>query len=143
MTGDSRIRVGIFPYDQDRLDDVLSDAVDAGLALSREEKWQNLFVGRGAIARGFDHIREQSGMDNQPHVCLVPAAWTEKRLEKLFGVGLTSRYRECCRLMRASVKCPVFLSRPDLVGMYTQFMGGHSGILFHNVKLGMSFCPSR
>jgi hypothetical protein len=138
------IRVGIFSYDSDRVDDVLLAMTNAAYELSRDEGWKNIMTGRGVARSAFNYIRDQATL-GQPHVCLVPNSWAKSAVRKFFGPkNLDERkrkYRKYCHIVSSKVVMPVFLSRPDMVGMYTQFMGGSTSILLHNVRRGMAFCP--
>lgn len=138
------VKTFVFQYDSDRLDEVLRPLFDKAFELSEAEKWPNVFRGRGPASRAFDYVQASSGLKGQPHVCLVPKAWGRKRTSSFFGSDYDaskSKYRGVCRVVPADVGFPVFLSRPDMVGMYTQFMGGGTSIVLHNVKLGTAFCP--
>lgn len=136
------IRVGIFKYNPDRLDDILLDLFDTAYVLSRDSGWKNVFTGEKAAELAFDYIGEQSGMPGaQPHACLVPESWTQERVQKFLGDEYDGRkYKKTCHVAMVKVTMPVFCSRPDMVGMYTQFMGGNTGILLHNIRTGLAFC---
>jgi len=145
VNGIGLLRVGVFKCDSDRLDDLIDDMCKAAIDLSISEKWGNIFTGRGAILKAFNYVKKNSGTNSQPHACLIPDTLDQENLNKLFGKKnldeQNSKYMKMCRLIPCKIKSgPVFLSRPDFVGMYTQFMGGGSSIILHNVKLGMGFC---
>lgn len=139
------IRVGVFPYDSDRLDDIVPVMMDAAYELSRDEGWDNVFDGRGPARAAFDYVNGQVPTAMQPHVCVIPVTWSAAKVRKFFGKKNLDekgkRYRDRCRVVSAKVVMPVFLSRPENVGMYTQFMGGSTSILLHNIRRGMAFCP--
>ena len=139
------IRVGVFPYDSDRLDDLVPVMMDAAYELSRDEGWDNVFDGRAPARSAYNYVNDQVPTALQPHVCVIPVTWSIGETRKFFGKKnldvKEKKYRERCRLVPAKVVMPVFLSRPDMVGMYTQFMGGSTSILLHNVRRGMAFCP--
>lgn len=136
------IVAGVFEHDPDRLDDIIGPMMTAALELSMEEKWPNVFQGKDAASAAFDYVQRQSGVKSQPHVCLVPDSWSESTVRKWFRLKeSTLKYKKCCRITSSKVSFPVFLSRPDMVGMYTQFMGGNTSILLHNVKSGIGLCP--
>ena len=141
---DDRVYSFVFPYDSDRVDDLVAPMVSAAYSLSFEEGWTNVVSGRGVARRAFDYIQKQAGV-GFPHACLYPRSWKPPRVKKFFGQKNLDekmrRYRDWCRVVPTEVLMPVFLSRPDMVGMYTQFMGGKSSILLHNVRRGMAFCP--
>lgn len=150
LTREGMIRSGIFTYDADRVDDLLPDLMSSAYSLSVHEKWDNVF---SDPLLAFDHVRRASGMNSQPNVLLVPTKWTDKKLSDwskgeitfpdVRGKSNTSSFpmfRGTCRVQPCKVDIPVFLSRPDFVGMYTQFAGGKSSILLHNVRSGMAFC---
>lgn len=133
---------GVFKYDSDRLDEVIANVTEAGLQLSLDEKWPNVFTKPGPA---FDYIRERAGTAGQPHACAVPADWDDVKLKRWFGKGFEVTgglvtYRKTCRVYRCNTKVPTFFSRPDYVGLLTQVAGGNSSILLHNVRNGMSFC---
>ena len=135
----------VFPWDSDRVDDLVGDMFSAAYDLSVSKKWGNVFTGRGSARRAFDYVGSSSGLGGQPHVCLVPEPWSASRVKRFFGQANLDaqqrKYRRYCRIVPSSVSFPVFLSRPDFVGMYTQFMGGSSNIVLYNIRLGVGFCP--
>lgn len=145
LKDDSRIRVGVFPWDSDRIDDLIQPMISEAMKLSSDEGWPNVFVGAGSVRRAFSYVQKESGMEGQPHVCLIPSSWTTDRTRKVFGSNNldehSRKYKKYCHLIPSSTIVPVFLSRPDMVGMYTQYLGGRSSILLHNVRRGMAFCP--
>jgi hypothetical protein len=145
LTKDNRIRVGVFEYDSDRLDDIVTNMFDTAIVLSRSEKWNNMFMGPNAAKLAAGYIKDQSGMSKaQPHACLIPVSWQHKQIEKFFKPEKLDggvKYDKHCHIVPAKVSVPIFCSRPDMVGMYTQFLGGGTGILLHNVKSGLAFCP--
>lgn len=140
-TGDGVIS-GIFSHDPDRLDDFLDPIFQAALSLSRDQKWPNIFPGRRPT-KAFEYVRQNSGMKTQPHVCLVPSEWEDRDIKKWMGLSNYDgdKYRGVSRVVRAKIKFPVFCSRPDMVGIFTQFLGGKSSVVVHNVKLGLGLCP--
>lgn len=142
LVDDGYIRVGIFEYNSDRLDEILLELFDAAYVLSRDSGWGNVFSGQGAAKLAFDYVGEQSGMPGaQPHACLIPESWSHERITDFLGDEYDGRkYRKICHVAMGRVTMPVFCSRPDMVGMYTQFMGGKSGVILHNVKAGVAFC---
>ncbi|KKK76609.1 hypothetical protein LCGC14_2861920, partial [marine sediment metagenome] len=133
----------VFSYDSDRIDDILLPMMNAAYELSRDEGWGNVMTGQGSVKAAFKYICKRAL--GQPHVCLIPHVWRSDAVKKFFGpknLGPNERrYKRYCRIVSAKVAMPVFLSRPDMVGMYTQFMGGGTCIVLHNVKRGMAFCP--
>jgi hypothetical protein len=163
--------VGVFPCDSDKLDSVLGPLLKAAHGLSKgsfytrlvrksrrvngkptsvptEVKvsgtYENSFVGPGAAQEALSYIRKNSGLKAQPHACLVPDSWDGKRIKSFFGKEYDPKERKfaaCCRVISHDVPMPVFFSRPDMVGMYTQFMNGGAAIILHNVELGLAFCP--
>lgn len=143
LTKDEKIRSGVFSYDSDRLDEAIGNMMSAAHALSVKEGWKNVFCGKSAAASAFSYIQESSGMKSQPHACLVPEIWSDGEVQKFMGKDLDSSvYCKICRVYLCKVPFPVMLSRPDFVGMYTQFVGGKSSIILHNIKNGIAFCPS-
>jgi hypothetical protein len=144
LTNDGRIRVGIFDYDSNKLDQVIGELFGVAFSLSLKEKFGNLFFSNSAES-ALSYVGKNSGMPGvQPHVCMIPSSWNEHDTEKFFGPKHFDgkKYKGYCNVITSNVSCPVFLSRPDMVGMYTQFLGGGSGILLHNIKFGISFCPN-
>lgn len=147
--------VGVFDYDSDKLDALLGPMISAAHSLSEgsthvvKEKtvpgtYRNSFTGPGASKRAVEYLVESSGLKTQPHVCLLPSSWSEKKASAFFGKDYVPSERKlgkCCRVVFHDVPMPTFFSRPDMVGMYTQFMNGGSAIILHNVGLGMAFCP--
>lgn len=138
------IRSGVFNYDQDRLDEIIPDLMSAAYSLSVSEKWDNI---HSKAEDAFNWLQQKSGTTSQPHCVLIPNKWSQSKLEKWFGKShLTNDvsknipvYRSVCRVYQCGVDFPIFLSRPDFVGMYTQILGGRSSILLHNIKQGMAF----
>lgn len=132
---------GVFPWDSDRMDDILGTMFSACLDLAREDKFPNIFK---TAKEAFDYIQQQSGTKVQPHACLVPETWTRAQLKKWGGKDLHTEggidsYKKTCRVYQCKTPMPVFCSRPDFVGLYTQFMGSRASILIHNVRGGMAF----
>lgn len=134
---------GIFPYDSDRLDELIGPMVEAALQLSLDEKWDNVLSTPKAA---FEYIQQKSGTTVQPHVCLIPADWKDPQLTRWAGKASVAfeggiiTYRKTCRIYRCNTATPIFLSRPDFVGLFTQIVGGMSSVLLHNVRHGMAFC---
>lgn len=145
LTKENRLRSGVFPQDPDKADDVLKPILDFAYNMSIKEKFPNIF---SSAKRAFDYIFECSGTDAHPHVLLVPSDWDTRRIDKLLnGKHLSdkneSTYMNICRVIPALVTLPTFFSRPDFVGMYTQFSGGRASVFLHNVKCGLSFISSK
>lgn len=139
-----RIRVGVFNHEPEKIDTVIPLMVKAALSLSKDQRWKNVFRGKTAADAAFSYIQEQSELDDQPHVCLVPSEWdTDKMLRFLRRKKLITpvmKFKKCCRVTPCKTPVPVFFSRPDFVGMMTYFMGGSFGIVLHNVRRGIAFC---
>ena len=138
LTADNRIRSGVFKYDQDSIDNVLPDMFQLSYDLSVLENWNNVFKNPDDA---FKYVSNNSGFKSQPHVCLIPSSWSHDRTVKTFGKNkiTNDKFNGISSFLYCNVKFPVFLSRPDFVGLYTQFMGGMSSILLHNIRYGMSF----
>lgn len=133
---------GVFSHDSDALDDLIDPLFGTAFNLAHESGWPNIFAGKNACSRAFSYVQDQAGLKSQPHVCLVPREWDVPRLEGFFGKELDldgMRYRKTCRVRACKIQNPVFLSRPDYVGQITQFLGGRTSVVLHNVKLGMAF----
>lgn len=144
MTGEGRIRVGVFNKAYSSMDKIVKPMLKAALDLSVEEKWPNVFM-EGDVSSAFDYVQKHSCMPFQPHVCLVPRPWSEKHMLRIFGQDLTIiggiiKYRERCRIIRTDTPSIVFLSRPDMVGLCTRFHGStFAAVILHNIKKGISF----
>lgn len=146
---EGRIRSGVFGYDPDRLDEVIPDLLQAAYDLSEAEGFPNRFAD---AASAFAHVQRQSGTKAQPHAVLVPSSWTDAALKKWAGDSLSGSsavgkdgstslvFNKTCRVFRSAFELPVFFSRPDFVGLYTQFVGGRTSIVLHNVRNGLAFC---
>ncbi len=142
LTGDNRIRIGVFKYDLIKIDGLIAPMLNAALNLSIAEKWPNVF-GSQEIKAAFSYIKKTSCVPVQPHVCLCPDSWGQDKIERTFGCGNDEgvlRYGKHCRLIFAPVSFVCFLSKPDMVGLYTRFLNGAVSLLLHNVKKGMAFC---
>lgn len=138
LTSDGMIRSGVFKYEQNLIDDVIPYFMKFAYELSILEKWNNI---HDNPKKAFDFITEVSGLKSQPHACLVPKDWDEDKLKKFFGKSFKgSKYFEICTVYPCGVSMPIFLSRPDFVGLYTQLIGGMSSIILHNIRNGISFC---
>jgi hypothetical protein len=137
------IGVGVFSQESENADVLIGDIINAAFQLSIDDSLGNIFVGKDRASKGFSYVQKSSGMVIQPHVCLTPTDWTPDKKKRFFGADLdgAGKYKKICRIVPCSVPFPVFLSRPDMVGLYTQFLGGGASILIHNVALGMAFCP--
>lgn len=139
----ARVRSGVFEYDSEKLDDLIGPMVSACLALSESEDWPNRFPqsSSGASA-AFDYVRSSSGLLTEPRMCLVPAAWSQTRVSTFLGKASlkNGKFRETCFVLPANTDFPVFSSRPDMVGLFTQFLGGKSSLVVHNVRRGLAFC---
>jgi hypothetical protein len=150
----SMARVGVFEYDLNNIDELISPMMKTCFELSKSQNFENVFK---TPTEAFDYIKETSGLENQPHVCLVPNSWGQSKTKKWLGKSGEKRdieegeksdsivivprisYKKVCRVLECGVDIPVFLSRPDFVGMYTRFMGVGNAILLHNVRMGLAF----
>ncbi len=144
LTKDGLLRSGTFKYDSDRVDEVIGYMMQSAYDLSVTENWPNVFRGKDQLKHAFGYIQKSIGLASQPHLCLLPEE--SKALAvftKAAGKDFVDRvYRKVCSTTPSKVAFPVFCSRPDFVGMYTQLVGGRSSILLHNVRNGLAFCPS-
>lgn len=139
---DGFLPCGVFEHDSDVIDDVIDDLFGAAFNLAHDDKLGNIFDGADSVARSFEHVQKSAGVKSQPHVCLVPREWSHDRLSSYMGSGFDidrMKYRKSCRVTPCKISFPVFLSRPDYVGQMTQFLGGMTAIVLHNVKHGMAF----
>lgn len=135
---DNYINVGIFEYDSEKLDNLLPMMFGSAFDLSKSESFNNIFDMK-SIDQAFEYINDNS-VSGQPHVCLVPKEWNELKLKKIFGSKLNKgKYRKYCRIIPTDLSYILFCSRPDMVGMYTQILGGGCGVILHNVKFGLAF----
>ena len=153
LTQDGKLRSGVFKYDSDRIDEINGYMLSAAYDLSIKEDWPNIFRGKNQLKGAFDYIQRGFGAISQPHLCLIPEGQgqesdpvksVKKKVGMLSAMGKDLEdgvYRKCCRVTPCKVAFPVFCSRPDFVGMYTQFVGGRSSIILHNVKNSLAFCP--
>ena len=145
LTQEGRIRVGVFPHDSDRMDELIAPMLTAALELSKAEKWGNVFDA-GNVSAAFRYIKAESHLPVQPHVCIVPSSWDQGLIMKTFKLkmveGGLAKYRKFCHVVQTDVPFVAFLSKPDMVGMYTHFLSGPAALLLHNVRRGMSFCSS-
>lgn len=151
LTSENRIRSGVFKYDSDKLDTLVPIVVSSALELSKLEKWPNICKN---VESAFEYIRRESGLDTLPHMCLIPDGFDDKKVTKIFGRGKITDlsgddsnikipvYHKICRVFYCGVSNITFLSRPDFVGLYTQFQNGSCSVLLHNVRRGMSFMAS-
>jgi hypothetical protein len=143
LTKDGKLRSGVFKYDSDRVDELIIDMMKFAYDLSVQENWPNIFRGKKSLGAAFDYVQKAAGVTSQPHMVLVPEGPAIAAFNKSAGKDLAdSVYRKVCRVTPLKVGFPIFCSRPDYVGMYTQFVGGRSSILMHNIRNGLSFCPS-
>lgn len=151
--------VGVFECNSDKLDSYVGPMLSAAFTLSSggsyfivkkkqkrkyKGRYKNSFSGPGAAQAALSHIRKNSGLKAQPHTCLVPSSWDAARASAFFGEEFDPakrRFSGCCRVVFHDVPMPTFFSRPDMVGMYTQFLGGGAAVILHNVELGLAFCP--
>ena len=137
----TRIRSAVFKHDPDRVDDLLQPLLKAAYDLSVLDDFPNRF---STPDKAFEYIADNAGTGAHPHVLLVPQDWSVDRMKKSLGDLKESKsgsfiYRDFCRVINSNVDIPVFFSRPDYVGMYTQFLGGSASIFLHNVRNGLAF----
>ena len=156
LTSDGKLRAGVFSYDSDRVDEIIPGLMDSAYQLSVQEKWPNIFK---SARPAFEYVQKHSGTTAQPHLVLIPKKWSDAKLSKWAGKANVSKADskdlmdkaveqtyvtvlwKICRVYRCDVSMPVFASRPDFVGMYTQLVGGKTSILLHNIRAGLAFCP--
>jgi hypothetical protein len=139
LTNENRIRVGVFKSDPDKVDNYIPALFTAARELSIEEKWCNRFK---TVKDGFKYVEKESYMPAQPHVCFVPSSFSFEKISKMFGIKENTgvlKYNKFCRIIFSELPFIMFLSRPDMVGLYTHFLDGPAAIVLHNVKRGISF----
>ena len=139
LTDENRIRVGVFNSDSEKIDSNIVPMFTAAMELSTEEKWPNRFK---TISEGFEYIKSESYMPAQPHVCFIPSNFSFEKVSDLFKIKENTgvlKYKKFCRLIFSDLPFIIFLSRPDMVGLFTQFSNGRAAILLHNVKRGIAF----
>ena len=90
----------------------------------------------------YRYVKESSGMNGQPHVCLVPNEIPENNLKKIFKKLNYDGFRinKTCTIMTTTFNKIVFLSRPDFVGLLTRLPNNYNSIIIHNIVYGLSFC---
>ncbi len=139
------IRSGIFEYDSDRLDEILSPLFKHAYELSLSENFSNIHK---TFSEAHDYIKKYSSVKGYPAYCLVPDGFDVSKIENVTIPSYTSEeknlsslpiYSDNCKIVHCSVDRPVFLSKPDYVGLLTSFMGRSYSLLMHNVELGVSF----
>ncbi len=147
LTKENRLRSAVFKNDSDRSDELLKPLIAAALKLSIEEKYENIFQD---YAAAFNFIYKSSGTGFHPHILLIPKKWRSGKFNKLVpkddvteGDSVFPLYKKICKVIPAPVDIPVFFSRPDFVGMYTQFLGNKGSLILHNVRKGMAFVTSK
>lgn len=131
------VRSGVFK-NPGSYDDYIKSLFDAAYDLSKSDKFKNIFTKPDLASR---YITSESGFKSQPRVVLVPNEFTDYDLKRIFvnlSHGSVIKYGQS-RLMRTNISRPTFLSRPDFVGLFTQFPENHASIILHNVKSGISF----
>lgn len=139
LTPEGRIKVGVFESNPDKIDDFIPAMLTAALELSRSEGWRNVF-GPKAVKTAFEYVRSESHLPVQPHVCIVPTSWDEDKVSKTLGLKGSKKYQKYCHVIHADVPFIAFLSKPEMVGLYTHFLGGPAALLLHNVRRGIAFC---
>jgi hypothetical protein len=140
LTDDGKIKVGVFDHDSEKVDELIPSMLTAACELSKEEKWGNVF-GPRAVKTAFKYVSSHSHLPAQPHVCIAPSSWSNLKFEKTFGVKKSElKYQKYCNMVQMDIPFVVFLSKPEMVGLYTHFLNGPASILLHNVRRGMSFC---
>ena len=135
------IRVGVFnPYG--RLDDFIPPLFEKALQFSTTDKFPNVFRDSRSA---FDYVRTESGEEDCPRFVLIPSEWKAAKIRSFFGTGNLKKekenhtYMKVCKVIPVvDLKFPVFLSRPDYVGVLNTF-GSNRSILLHNVEKGMAF----
>jgi len=163
LTKEGRVRSAVFKYDPDRADDLIQPLIRSAYDLSVSEDYKNRFTTASAA---FNYIAETAGTGVHPSTLLIPKDWDHDRVRKFLGDGLKEEtrvkqvdedgfneeivervplllYRNFCRVQHVDIDFPAFFSRPDYVGMYTQFLGGSASIFLHNVSQGLAFVVPR
>lgn len=141
LTRENNIQSGVFSHNPDQIDELIVPLLLAAYGVSVEENYSNRFT---TATAAFKYIDECSGTGAHPHILLIPSDWDNRKVEKLLGKKNLAEsngnvYRKICRVVSYDVKFPTFFSRPDFVGMYTQFSGDFASIILHNIKQGLAF----
>lgn len=138
LTQESRIRVGVFAHNPDKIDDLIPRMLQSALNLSKDEGWGNVFTDAKSA---FKHVKSESNMPVQPHVCVVPSSWEKDRVMQVLHMKSdATKYQKYCHVVQHDIPFIAFLSKPEQVGLYTHFLGGHAALLLHNVRRGIAFC---
>ncbi len=133
LTSEGRIRSGIFKS-QENLDVYLVPLIDAAYKLSISQSWGNIFESdEPAVA----YIKASADLDESPFTFLVKSGHGISSGDTE-GTSVSKKYLGA-RLVEWDQNYSVVFSRPDLVGLLTQFSNSHASILLHNVRLGMAF----
>lgn len=146
------IRVGVFSP-KGPLDTHLPALMDRALQFSKSDGFKNIF---SDPSEAFHHVRSRSEEETCPRYLLVPEKWTAKKISTFFGKNNISTedkldigdpvtwYSKTCKVLPAEVTYPVFVSKPDFVGVMNVFANGSRSILLHNVSNSLAFVvPSK
>lgn len=145
-----KIRSGIFSHPHSRIDEMIGSIFLSCFELSEKMEYENIFSNP---LDAFDHVKKSSGSEYQPHILLIPSTWDEDKLlywstdnltRKEVGDGEINifpyKFKDFCNIKYCSVHIPVFLSRPDFVGLYYSFTENLNSVVLHNIEFGMAFC---
>jgi len=147
----NRIRSGVFSHPHSRIDEIIGPLFKACYDFSIKNGLENVFSDPSSA---FSHITESSGSEYQPHSVLIPSDWDHDKLVSWAGndnLTIESggedsvdirpwKFRMICNIKYCNVDLPVFLSRPDFVGLYYFFAGDLNSVVLHNLEFGMAFC---
>lgn len=138
------LKVGVFQYSPESIDDIIPEFVRTSFVLSKDMKYDNIYP---TTKECFDFLRKSSKLETQPHCCLIPSTWSSARIKTFFGkenlLDIAEDifvYNKCCRIYPSHVDFPVFFSKPDYVGMIAQFNGGNFAIVSHGIRNSIAFC---
>lgn len=138
--GISYIRTGVFKHEFEKIDDVITNLFMKAYEVSVEYGYANVFT---SVDKAKKRIKKCSCDDAQPHIALIPKNLTDARLKSLFrGVKVTDKavlHGTCSLIKCHDMDKIMFLSKPEYVGMYTQFLGDFASIILHNIELGIAF----
>lgn len=134
LSREGRIRMGVFKTPEN-LDTHLPALIQAADALSRDESWENQFQD---IKAAMAYVSVKSELDDCPMNLLISESAAPFVYDQL-GLEPDAVKFNNCKIFTWSGSKSVVMSRPDLVGLLTQFKNSTAALILHNVRLGMAF----